>query len=140
MSNLDLVRSLYVDWGRGDYGSVAWADPAIEFAIVDGPSPGTWKGVEEMVRGYREVMTAWEDYSAEAEEYRELDEERVLVLIHLRGRGKASGMEIGQIYPNAAGVFHVRDGKVTRIALYWDRERALADVGLAQSAERGEPG
>jgi ketosteroid isomerase-like protein len=129
-SNLDLVRSIYAGFERGDYSSVDWAHPEIEFEIADGPSPGRWLGVAGMTEAYREVMNAWEGYSAKAEEYRELDGERVLVLQRLSGRGKASEIEIGEIQPNAAGVFYVRDGRISRITLYWNRDRALADLGL----------
>jgi ketosteroid isomerase-like protein len=134
-ANLDLVRSLFAAWERGDYSSVAWARPEIEFAIVDGPSPGSWMGVAGMIEGYRQVMNAWEDYGARAVEYRELDEERVLVFFHLSGRGRASGLELQQIRPDAAGVFQVREGKISDIALYWDRNRALSDLGLAREGD-----
>jgi hypothetical protein len=39
-------------------------------------------------------MDAWEDVRAEAEEYREIDGERVLVLIRQYGRGKLSGLDV----------------------------------------------
>jgi ketosteroid isomerase-like protein len=54
------------------------------------------------------------------------------VLIHHRGRGKTSGLELGQMQTKNAALFHVRDGKVTRFVAYWDRERALADLGLSE--------
>jgi hypothetical protein len=34
----------------------------------------------------------------EAEEYRELDDKRVLVLLRAHGRGKASGVELGKVH------------------------------------------
>ncbi len=68
----------------------------------------------------------------EGDEYRALDDERVLVLMHFSGRGKTSGLEVGGIRMKGANLFHVRGGKVTRLVLYWDRERAFTDLGLEE--------
>jgi ketosteroid isomerase-like protein len=76
-------------------------------------------------------MGAWEDFRIEADEYLELDEERVVVLVHFTGRGKASGLEIEHLQGKGAHVFHFRDGRVTRRVVYFDRDRALAELGLA---------
>jgi hypothetical protein len=56
----------------------------------------------------------------------------VLVLFHFAGRGKASGLEIERMGSEAGAVFHLREGKVTRIALYFDRGAALEAVGLSE--------
>jgi ketosteroid isomerase-like protein len=134
-ANLDLVRSIYAAWGRGDFSATEWLHPEIEFVMVGGPSPGTWMGLAGMAAGTREFLSAWEGLRAEAEKYRELDGERVLVLIHHRGRGKTSGVELGRMQTRNAALFQVHDGKVTRFVAYWDRERALADLGLAAEAD-----
>jgi len=39
-----------------------------------------------------EFLSTWEDVRSNSEEYRELDGERVLVLVRLSGRGKTSGL------------------------------------------------
>ena len=54
------------------------------------------------------------------------------VEVHDRGRAKTSGVDIEEMYAKGAAMFHVRDGKVTRLALYWEREHALADVGVKE--------
>jgi ketosteroid isomerase-like protein len=134
-ADVDLVRSVCAAWGRGDFSSAEWAHPEVEFVIVDGPSPGSWTGLAGMAEGFRDWLSAWEAYRVEADEYRELDDERVLVLVRNIGRGKTSGLELGQLRSKGAGVFHVRGGKVTRYVIYWDRDRALADLGLASEAD-----
>jgi ketosteroid isomerase-like protein len=136
-ANLDLVRSIYAAWARGDFSSVEWADPEIELVIADGPEPGLWTGLAGLLEGTRGLLDTLEDYSVEADDYRELDSERVLVPMRHGGRGKTSGLTVGQLKTEGANVLHVRDGKVTRLVLYWDRDRALADLGLAH--EDGSP-
>jgi ketosteroid isomerase-like protein len=130
--NLDLVRSIFADWERGDFSAVEWADPEIKFVIGDGPLPGTWKGTDGMAEGFREWLSAWEDVRIKSDEYRKLDNERVLVLVCSSGRGKASGLDLAQMGGRGAAVFHVRDGKMTRLVLYADCDRAFADLGLAE--------
>ena len=130
--NLELVRSVYTAWERGDFSSVAWADPEIEFVSADGPTPGTWKGVAEMTGSWREVLSAWDDLRMTVDEYRDLDDGRILVLNRFSGRGKTSGLDLGRMHAEVANVVVVRNGKVTRLVTYWDRERALADLGLSE--------
>jgi len=92
--NLDLVRSIYAAWERGDFGSAEWAHPNIKLILADGPSPGRWEGLREMAAAARDFFSVWEGLHAEAEEYRALDGERVLVLDHRSGHGKTSGLEL----------------------------------------------
>jgi ketosteroid isomerase-like protein len=129
-SNLDLVRSIYADWERGDYTSNEWAHPEIEWVMAEGPSPGRFTGLSGMAQGFREFLSAWSNFRQQAEEYHEVDSERLVVFTLASGRGRTSGMDLGGTWSKAAAVFQIRDGKVIRLSLYGDRERALADCGL----------
>jgi ketosteroid isomerase-like protein len=126
------VRSIFARWGRGDFSSTDWAHPDLELVIADGPAPGRWTGVSGMAEAWRDLLSAWEGLRDEPEEYLEIDNERVLVLAHFSGRGNSSGLDIGQIDAEGAGLFHVRDGKVTKHVVYLECDRALSDVGLAE--------
>jgi ketosteroid isomerase-like protein len=130
-ANLDLVRSIYGDWERGDFRRVDWADPNIEFLSPDGPQPGAWRGRAEMMASFRDFLDAWEDFTVEVEDYRQLDDGCILALVRHSGHGKTSGVELAQV-EGGANLLHFRDGKVVRFVAYWDRDRALADLGLEE--------
>jgi ketosteroid isomerase-like protein len=130
--NLDLVRSIYADWELGDYSSADWAHPEIEFVLADGPDPGTWRGVTAMAAAWRKRVRGVEEHRNEAQEYRQLDPERVLVIHHRSARGKTSGLELGRLGSPGAAVIHVRNGKVTRLVSYMNCEHAVADLGLEE--------
>jgi ketosteroid isomerase-like protein len=128
--NLDLVRSIYADWERGDFSRSDWVHPEIELVWPDGPSPATWSGLPGVQAGWRDFLGAWDDYRVCAEDYVMADGERVLVLVRFIARGKVSGVEVGESGARGANLFHIRDGLVRRLVLYWDRDRAFADLGL----------
>ena len=133
-ANVDLVHSIYAAWERGDYSSAEWAHPEIEYVSADGPAPGGSTGLAGMAKVFRDWLSAWEEWRVEAEAYRELDGERVLVLFHFSARGKISGLDVGQISTKGASLFHLRGGKVARLVQYFDRKRALADLELPPEA------
>lgn len=131
--NLDLARSIFAHWERGDFSRTDWAHPEIEYMVVDEPGSTSLKGLAAMGNAWRQFLSAWEEYRVEAEEYRELDDGRVLVLLHAWGRGRTSGLELGETTRGkGANVFEVRDREVIRLYSYFDHRRALADLGLAE--------
>jgi ketosteroid isomerase-like protein len=134
-NNVQLVRSIYAARAGRSSNPTEWADADIEFVFADGPSPGRWTGITGMREAWREFVAAWDDYRLVVDQFRELDEERVLVLGHYGGRGKASGVDIGKMGARGASLYHVRNGQVTKIVGYFDRKRALADIGLGPEAD-----
>jgi ketosteroid isomerase-like protein len=126
--NLDLVRSIYADWERGDFTHVSWAHPEIELAMPDMPDPGRWIGIPATARAWRAWLATWSEYRAEPEAFREVDSARVLVVIRSVARGKTSGVDV---HTRNANVFEISDGKVTRITLC-SLETARADLGLEE--------
>jgi ketosteroid isomerase-like protein len=129
--NVELVRSIYANWERGDFTSMEWIDPEFEIVAADGAETGR-TGLAGTVEGIREFLSAWEDFRITAEEYRDLDDGLILVLDRRSGRSKTTGLDLATVRTQGARVFQIREGKVTRLVLYLDRERALADLGLQE--------
>jgi ketosteroid isomerase-like protein len=127
--NLDLVRSIYEAWERGDFTRVDWADPATELVRPESLDGEALKGRDASQGGWGEGLAAWKDFRAEAHEYRVLDAERVVVFGRMRGTGRLGGASADT---ETVNLFEVRGGRVVRLVLYANRDRALADLGLAE--------
>ncbi len=134
-ANVELVRSIFAAWERGDFSSAEWADPEIEYTMADGPSPGRWVGLAAMAEAVGTLLNVFENLRAEAEEYHELDNQRVLVLVLNTGRGRTSGIEVDKMHAGGAILFEIRGGKVTRLVTYFQRDRALVALGLTPSTD-----
>jgi ketosteroid isomerase-like protein len=131
---LELVRSIVASWERGDFSGSDWADSNIEWVIADGVELDHATGLTGMAQGWRDFVSLWDDYRIQAQEYRELDDERVLVRYRRSGRGKTSGMDLEQLRADGATVFCVRAGKVMSMVSYTDPDRSLAELGLVPDA------
>jgi ketosteroid isomerase-like protein len=84
-----------------------------------------------MAAAWGKRLNTFADVRVEAEEYRELDDTHVVVLVRARGVAKTSGIDLDQIGgERTALLVSLRDGKVTRLVAYFDRDRAFADLGL----------
>jgi len=127
-ANLTLVQSIYADWEQGDFTQTPrWADERIEWARFGGDGAGAWTGHEAIHEAVGELLDSFDDVRALADHYEDVDDERVLVLTRWSGRERGTGSDVELLRAN---LFRVRDGRVVRLIFYWDRNRALADLGL----------
>lgn len=126
--NLDAVRSIYDGWRRGDFTRTDWAHPEIEFVYVGGPEPAMGTGIAAMDELWREWLRDWEGFRAVPVEYRVIEDDRILVLVRNLGRGRKSGLELDE--RSVGNYFELDGGLVTKLVVYLDGARALADLGL----------
>jgi ketosteroid isomerase-like protein len=129
--NVEIVRRLYADWERGEFGGGETEfDPDVEF-VIDGE---VTLGSGMRSRGYAEIGRTWREYLADWGHFRTGSVEkvyesgdRVVVLTTLHMRGRASGIEIQEL--DAGAIFTFRDGRIIHLHLV-RREHALEEAGI----------
>jgi ketosteroid isomerase-like protein len=125
--NVEIVRSILANWERGDFSSVDWADPEIEF--IGGDHAVETRGIDAVARRWGEFLAAWDQFATTPEKFIDAGDDRVLVLVSFEGRGRTSGA------PNTTfsggQLFTLGEGKVVRLALYSSRKEALEAAGLS---------
>ena len=118
------------------FNEVGMAEAMRRFFAADGvfeeppeqPSPTVAEGRDAAVRAFAHFEDAWEEHRSEPEEFRAIDEERVLALSIERFKGR-DGLEIAQ---PCGTLYTLRDGKITRMQSFWDRENAFTAAGLRE--------
>jgi ketosteroid isomerase-like protein len=132
--NVELVRSVYDGWARGDVAkALEGLDASIVWeAIADAPDAGTYRGHA----GVRRYMEDWlGDFDIVSMDFKEVItcEDRLVVTQCARARGKGSGVETELHY---AAAYRFRGGKVVEIQEFRTKEEALAAVGPAEQGIR----
>jgi ketosteroid isomerase-like protein len=126
--NVEMVRRIYEGWSRGDFSESELFDADVEFEMVDWPHPAKSRGVDAMRETWLTTLAAWKDFRAKPDEV--IDHgDNILVLNSISGRGRGSGADVSAL---TATLWTVENGRVVRLALFWDtaRARAVAE-GLA---------
>jgi ketosteroid isomerase-like protein len=131
---VEIVRGLYADWKRGEFGrGEDEFDPDVEF-IIDGEvtlgSGMRSQGFSSIGKTWREYLSDWGHFrTGEIEKvYESADQVVVLSTLHMRGR--ASGIEISEL--EAGAIFTFRNGRIARLHLV-RREHALEAAGIDPS-------
>jgi ketosteroid isomerase-like protein len=125
--NVRLAREGFDAFNRGDVDAVlAMLDPEVEvFAAPEFPNSGTFHGHDGYLRWIGDWLEAWDRFVIEVLEIEPVGDDHVVSLVHQRGRGRGSGIEVAQ---DVAFMWKVRDGRAVRLHLYPDRDAAMAAV------------
>jgi ketosteroid isomerase-like protein len=133
--NVEIVRQLFEAIARRDSETVlALYHPDVEFdgtrhrwtEIADAPTVVRGhEGIREWSRWY---YGAWEGIEDEIEEVIDAGDQ-VVTIVTTRARGRGSGIEVE--WKQNIGVWRIRDGRITRVAWYRDRDEALRDAGIS---------
>jgi ketosteroid isomerase-like protein len=127
---IDRVRAGYDALNRGeteaDVGLLA-SDFELRQASFIVDTAGVFYGRGAVRDVVRELEEAFEDLSFEPEEFMESPNGEIVVLVHVRGRGRGSGVEIDN---RIAHVWTFRDDRAIRIVVYEEQAEALEATGL----------
>jgi ketosteroid isomerase-like protein len=124
-ANVELVREMYdAFWRRRDSRVfTALVAPDIEWVSFFDIEPR--RGPEEVGAFFSDWLRTLKDHEID---YEFLDAgDRVVVLCHLKGKGRESGVEVES---SIGQVWTVRDGKLVRQEMFRTPEEALEAVGL----------
>jgi ketosteroid isomerase-like protein len=127
--NIDRLMDGFRAMERGDVDAiVALADPEVEFVNPDTAlEPGTRHGPEGLRVGLSGILEVFDEVTYDYDQVVDAGD-RVVATGSFRGRGRASGMEVGPA-PFAI-VATLRDGRLVRFEWFATAEEALRAAGV----------
>ena len=124
----ELIIRIYAEWLSGDYSRGDFAHPGYELVFAPGfLEEGVYRGSSAALRAWKGWLDGWESWEYTPVEWRELDENRILVLIDIDGVNKSTRMKLSV---KSANLWEFEDGLVRRLTLYAHREDLFRDLGL----------
>jgi ketosteroid isomerase-like protein len=128
--NLERIREAYRRVNDGGFGAIAdLIDPRFEMDAPQGVEASQAHDKEGLREWFRKMDEIWEQLRFDPTEIIDLDEDRVLAVVHTSGRSRGSGMEISQ---DLTHVWAFREGKVIRFNSYSTKAEALEALGLSE--------
>jgi ketosteroid isomerase-like protein len=132
--HVEVVRRVYDAATRRDREAVlALYDPDVEWdgsrsrwsEVMIGPP--RLRGHAQLEAFFRNYHETWEDLEDELVDLFDAGGGRVISVVNTRARGRASGIEV--LWEGNAGLWTVRDGRVTRVVWFATVEDALGAAG-----------
>jgi ketosteroid isomerase-like protein len=93
-----------------------------------GGEPVYYAGASGIREFFRDVAESWESFRFEATDLRDLGD-RVLVLAHVRGRGRVSGVEVDDRW---AWIVELRAGRAASLRGFLEHREALEAAGIEE--------
>ena len=129
----ELVRQGVDSYNARDAeASLASWDPECEwhpFLSTEVEGAPAYRGHEGLRQWFRDTEEMFSEVEWRVEAVRNLGDDRVLVLGHIRARGRTSGAEVSSPIGH---LFEFREGRVLRGWAYPSHEQALSAAGLAR--------
>jgi len=130
-ANVELVRQAYEAFQRdGIDGILPFLDEKIEWRNPeDSPIAGIWHGHEGVRDWFAQASEAFGEMTFAPDEFWQVSEGRVLVLLHFGLTGAGSGVQMDVPF---AHLIEIKAGHVMTLRMYSDQRKALEAAGLSE--------
>ena len=130
--NVEIVRRAYEAFSRAGLDALleyVHPDAEYDMSAAIGPYAGMYYGRAAIRNLLADYFETWEYVRMKPEDFIEVGDDHVVVLLRIHLRGKGSGVEVEARTTN---VWTMRDGKAVRVAVYNDKAEALEAVGVSE--------